>query len=256
MQNVDSLQLLADYTRQLQQCKNQIEVSNMAVQKINEILETDVAYIKLNDINRRIFKTIAGKGFKYFDINNYPKSEMPMHAGMAGYVVKCKRTISNTDYSHSSLPFIPYTYQAKIESFQSEELRSIIATPLMSQGVCIGVLFAAMREKVNFNETQRLLLEIIAQSTATVLMLSHFTVMQKLSAPLFNSNDNMNDICFSQEYLQKYNMLTEREKEVLMLLSQGLPYLEISKQLFISVNTVRFHIQNLKRKLDPQLVNQ
>ena len=43
--------------------------------------------------------------------------------------------------------------------------------------------------------------------------------------------------------------LTEREREVLVLLAQGKTYQEIANTLFISVKTVDFHRANLMRKL-------
>lgn len=48
-------------------------------------------------------------------------------------------------------------------------------------------------------------------------------------------------------FCEKYE-LTNREKEILELLVQGLSDLEISSKLFISNNTVRFHISNLLKK--------
>lgn len=44
--------------------------------------------------------------------------------------------------------------------------------------------------------------------------------------------------------------LTEREKEILNLLSEGLRYKEIGVKLFISVETVRTHIHNIYEKLE------
>lgn len=43
--------------------------------------------------------------------------------------------------------------------------------------------------------------------------------------------------------------LTQREKEVLTLLSEGNNYQEIADKIFISVDTVRHHIRNIYRKL-------
>ncbi|HXF70554.1 MAG TPA: response regulator transcription factor [Thermoflexus sp.] len=43
--------------------------------------------------------------------------------------------------------------------------------------------------------------------------------------------------------------LTEREREILILLAQGKSYQEIAQTLFISVKTVDFHRANLMRKL-------
>lgn len=46
-----------------------------------------------------------------------------------------------------------------------------------------------------------------------------------------------------------YDILTEREREVLVLLAQGKTYQEIAETLFVSVKTVDFHRANLMRKL-------
>jgi DNA-binding NarL/FixJ family response regulator len=48
---------------------------------------------------------------------------------------------------------------------------------------------------------------------------------------------------------QSSHDLTQREKEVLTLLSEGNNYQEIADKIFISVDTVRHHIRNIYRKL-------
>jgi DNA-binding NarL/FixJ family response regulator len=44
--------------------------------------------------------------------------------------------------------------------------------------------------------------------------------------------------------------LTKREKEVLKFLCEGHSYKKISDQIFIDINTVKFHIRNIYRKLE------
>ncbi len=44
-------------------------------------------------------------------------------------------------------------------------------------------------------------------------------------------------------------LLSERELEVLRNLAKGLTYEEIGRQLFLSLNTVQFHVKNIYRKL-------
>lgn len=46
--------------------------------------------------------------------------------------------------------------------------------------------------------------------------------------------------------------LTERENELLQLLHQGYRYKEIADRLFISIETVRRHCQNIYKKLQVQ----
>lgn len=44
--------------------------------------------------------------------------------------------------------------------------------------------------------------------------------------------------------------LSEREKEILQLLSEGLMYKEVGNQLFISIDTVRTHVRKIYEKLE------
>jgi LuxR family transcriptional regulator, maltose regulon positive regulatory protein len=43
--------------------------------------------------------------------------------------------------------------------------------------------------------------------------------------------------------------LSDREMDVLRLMAQGLKYKEIAAQLFISLNTVRYHVKAIYEKL-------
>jgi len=49
--------------------------------------------------------------------------------------------------------------------------------------------------------------------------------------------------------IKGFDELTEREKEILGLLSQGLLYKEIADKKFISIDTVKKHVGNIYRKL-------
>ena len=48
---------------------------------------------------------------------------------------------------------------------------------------------------------------------------------------------------------EQHDMLTAREREILQLISQGMTNGAIARELFISVNTVRNHVQGLLAKL-------
>lgn len=52
-----------------------------------------------------------------------------------------------------------------------------------------------------------------------------------------------------QQETAEMKKLTEREKEILHLLSEGLRYKEIADKLFLSTETVRTHIRNIYEKL-------
>lgn len=56
--------------------------------------------------------------------------------------------------------------------------------------------------------------------------------------------------CFHEtEHNTVLEKLSEREKEILQLLSKGLRYKEIADKLFVSTETVRTHIRNIYQKL-------
>lgn len=53
----------------------------------------------------------------------------------------------------------------------------------------------------------------------------------------------------SSEFSEKYD-LTKRETDVLLLISKGLLNADIAKSIFVSTNTVKYHIKNIYLKLD------
>jgi len=57
------------------------------------------------------------------------------------------------------------------------------------------------------------------------------------------------NISFSQINLDQY-LLSDREKEILVLLLKGVNSKDISSKIFISTNTVKYHLKNIFSKLD------
>jgi DNA-binding CsgD family transcriptional regulator len=63
-----------------------------------------------------------------------------------------------------------------------------------------------------------------------------------------NSSKDTSEILL-KKIIDEYK-LAERESEILLFLSKGLSYSAIGKKLYISENTVKYHISNLYFKLD------
>ena len=57
-------------------------------------------------------------------------------------------------------------------------------------------------------------------------------------------------IPFTEEKEEKQSQLTKREIEILGLIAKGMASKEIADQLFLSVNTVNNHRQNIIEKMD------
>ncbi len=72
----------------------------------------------------------------------------------------------------------------------------------------------------------------------------------QLQKYLFLMNDNKNKVDInSKAFANKYS-LTNREIEILNLLRKGISYSSIGEKLFISKNTVKYHLKNIYLKLD------
>jgi DNA-binding CsgD family transcriptional regulator len=78
------------------------------------------------------------------------------------------------------------------------------------------------------------------------------TMAQTIS-PVSNLNNRVDRLLeenlFLKKNLDKYNLLTKREKEILNLLASGASSNAIKDKLFLSINTVETHRKAIKRKL-------
>src|SRR5690606_19518269 len=60
--------------------------------------------------------------------------------------------------------------------------------------------------------------------------------------------DHFNPVLGKSKY-EKTAQLTPREIEIMTMLQQGTSYKEVASQLFVSVDTVKYHIRNIYQKL-------
>jgi DNA-binding NarL/FixJ family response regulator len=59
----------------------------------------------------------------------------------------------------------------------------------------------------------------------------------------------VNSFSQKQKASTEFELLTEREKEILQLLSKGFQYKEIAAKLFLSVETIRTYVRHVYEKL-------
>ncbi len=69
-----------------------------------------------------------------------------------------------------------------------------------------------------------------------------YKILQMVQQPALTPKSN-------KETVEDIFLLSDREKEILQLLSQGLDYKEIANKIFISPNTVKKHTINIYQKL-------
>jgi len=77
-----------------------------------------------------------------------------------------------------------------------------------------------------------------------------------INLALLNFKKNKNKIKSNAENTVKLNLLTCREKEILVILSTGKLSKEIAELLNISTNTVEQHKKNIRKKLDLRTVGE
>jgi DNA-binding NarL/FixJ family response regulator len=73
---------------------------------------------------------------------------------------------------------------------------------------------------------------------------------------ILNSNKLKNNIPENLQNTEKLNLLTSREKEILIILSTGKLSKEIAELLNITTNTVEQHKKNIRKKLDLKTVGE
>jgi ATP/maltotriose-dependent transcriptional regulator MalT len=73
-------------------------------------------------------------------------------------------------------------------------------------------------------------------------------VQERVPGAEMRATDSVHD--HGSQIVQLVEQLTRRELEILRLIAEGLSYVEISNQLVIGLNTVRFHVKNIYGKLE------
>lgn len=88
----------------------------------------------------------------------------------------------------------------------------------------------------------------LKKNTPPAKLLSSIEETVNGGAPM--SMDIARMVVNSFKKIEQSNPLTAREKEVLGLLCDGKSYKIIATELFVDINTVKFHIRNIYRKLE------
>ncbi len=116
----------------------------------------------------------------------------------------------------------------------------------------LNVIACTVNEK-DENRIQLIISENVKYSTKTNTASDIFRFIKNNYESIFSQNNYNKKIVFLLEKPEQQNetkLLSEREKEVLSFLALGKRYKQIADALFISVNTVHFHIKNIYKKLN------
>lgn len=123
-----------------------------------------------------------------------------------------------------------------------QELKSIIIKYLPSSGLTNNKLTATLYHIYNNEEWLRLHSNVEDEI--------FLPAVQQLEAATEKNDVSINISKMLNRNQNPVNTLSDREKDVIVCLVQGLSNKEIADKLFISVNTVMTHRRNIARKLD------
>lgn len=187
-------------------------------------------------------------GDEFPELNSYPIShETPL----VRYMQENRRAV------HNQLPEVKDLWEksTKFDLMQNKNLKYVLAAPLLHDDKWMGSINLARRNAA-FNQKELSACENVAKMIV-VFFESSEKLFQNNIYLTFDSgkHDGTINLQIHNTRLEqtdgkgKLNQsLTKREQEVLRLLTSGCTYNEIAKKLFISINTVKYHLRNIYRK--------
>jgi DNA-binding CsgD family transcriptional regulator len=106
------------------------------------------------------------------------------------------------------------------------------------------IIVIIIKKYISHKKEQEKLIAKMQQELQSVLLKENIQGQGKKSE---NSNNSISDKI--EHLTTKYN-LTDRESAVLLHITKGFNNQQIANELFISINTIKYHIRNLYEKLD------
>lgn len=153
-----------------------------------------------------------------------------------------------------------------IENLQVDVVMMDINLPLMSGIECVKVL-KEKNPQVQFlmctayEDSDKIFDSLCAGATGYILKSTTKEKLEEAIKEIYNGGSPMSTqiarkvvTSFQRELTKNEHLekLSQREKEILELLTKGYRYKEIASDLFISTETVRTHIRNIYEKLQVQ----
>ena len=195
--------------------------------------KTSADYMEIQELYYQIYKEKSAfeKALKSHENFTYIKDSI------ASADVKTKIARLHTEYETEKKEHEIKLLNAENElKDQKLKLTTILIITLLLLGILsIGVFFLLIRQrdlkiKHMHAELRNFLLEV-----------------EELKLAIADKNEWVNNKV--NDLLKKYD-ITDREADILHLISHGYNNSEIAEKLFISINTVKYHIKNLYLKLD------
>ena len=160
--------------------------------------------------------------------------------------------LSNEVSASTILWILGYLFFGFLTVFRVTVFSDIACIEELLYVVGFGLMFGRIGDAVGnltgvMLNDQKILLVLISSICFVVTFVTFFLLYNRLYIPVPQPAPSLED-CLTV-FIQKYE-ITSREAEVLKLIAAGASNGEISAQLFISENTVKFHVRNILKKAE------
>lgn len=235
-------------------------------------------------VNRYLCKSYIKLGQNYIQLKDYKKAEAFLKDGLrlaeeihsAESMIEAYESLSKLSQEKNNYKQTLYFYKAArqlTDSVKSEETkRNIASLETLFEIKMKDVEIEQMHRELELNKSQSLYQYIIIVSLLVLTMVLFIVIRLRRNNNRLIVSQMRNDI---QDYINKLDELktqkesenqeseseifkqnvarfglSDREIDVLLLISQGLKNEEIADKLFLSISTVKTHTRNIFQKLD------
>lgn len=198
---------------------------NVIVQQVAVHVGVSAVAIALLHGDRGVLEYAGGTGFRRSGIS---RSRLAVGDGYLGRAALRRRPEGIRDLSSAS-GFLRH------DLLDGEDFVSYLAVPLNARGRLVGVLELFHRDRLEPDAEWLDFVETLAEQAAATIENARLRQELQFQGPVRGNSAG--------------GRLTQSEESTLRLLARGCTNTEIAERLFISANTVKFHLSRIYRKL-------
>lgn len=256
----DQLESLHNMSVQIASLRDLSEVYDLALTFCMVLTASEMGFIDLLNADRVDMDVVAVKGFAPPDPMFYERfRRMPVRASVFGIVITQGRPNISNDVEHDPERIGQPPGHPRVRTF--------LGVPLTLGAEVIGMIGVANKKKGYGLDDQRLLSTLANQVAVAIDNAGLYQHQQKMISRLQQLHEHLTKaerdeiVALERERLAaSFRLdpgsppaarprLSRSQQEILRLIADGLSNKEIAKEIHLSENTVKSHIQEILRKL-------
>ena len=256
----DQLESLHNMSVQIASLRDLSEVYDLALTFCMVLTASEMGFIDLLNADRVDMDVVAVKGFAPPDPMFYERfKRMPVRASVFGIVITQGRPNISSDVEHDPERIGQPPGHPRVRTF--------LGVPLTLGAEVIGMIGVANKKKGYGLDDQRLLSTLANQVAVAIDNAGLYQHQQQMISRLQQLHEHLTKaerdeiVALERERLAAgfrldpgsppaaRPRLSRSQQEILRLIADGLSNKEIAKEIHLSENTVKSHIQEILRKL-------